>query len=115
MALAITGIAAKGMAVLPNTQNGRPQFDAPPPVVQTQQKKKPDPVLVQETIREIEQFSSILNRRLKYSVNRETNQVIVKVIDSSTDKVIKELPPEALQRLHAHMRETIGLLFDEMI
>ena len=112
MALEITGIAAKGMAVLPGTQAGRPQFEAPPPIVQKQEKKRPDP---QQTIREIEEFSSILNRRLKYSVNRETNQVIVKVIDSSTDKVIKELPPEALQRLHAHMRETLGLIFDEMI
>ena len=115
MALEISGIAAKGMAVLPNTQAGKPQFQAPLPAIQTAEKKKPDPVLVQKTVREIEEFSSILNRRLKYSVNRETNQVIVKVIDSATDKVIKELPPEALQRLHAHIRETIGLLFDETI
>ena len=114
MAMEISGIAAKGMAVIPGTQAGRPQFQAPPPV-QTQEKKRPDPILMQRTIREIEEFSSIMNRRLKYSVNRDTNMVVVKVIDSQTDKVIKVLPPEALQRLHAKMSEAIGLLFDETI
>jgi flagellar protein FlaG len=117
MSLEITGISANGMAVLPNVQAGRPQFQIrpSPPSARPAEKKKPDPVLVQQTVREIEEFSSFLNRRLKYSVNRETDQVIVKVIDRQTDKVIKVLPPEELQRLHARMREAIGLLFDETI
>ena len=59
--------------------------------------------------------ASTLNKRLRYSVNRESGQVIVKVVDRNTDKVIKELPPEALQRLHARMQEAIGLLIDEQI
>jgi flagellar protein FlaG len=115
MSLQITGISTNGMAVIPNLQAGRQQVQASAPSARPVERKKPDPVLVQQTIREIEEFSSFLNRRLKYSVNRETDQVIVKVIDSETDKVIKVLPPEELQRLHARMREAIGLLFDETI
>jgi flagellar protein FlaG len=56
-----------------------------------------------------------LNKRLSFSVNRELDQVVVKVIDRSTDKVIKELPPEELQRMHVRIREAIGLLIDEEI
>lgn len=56
-----------------------------------------------------------LNKRLKFSVNKELNQVVVKIIDSTTDKVIKEIPPEELQRLHVRLREAIGLLIDEEI
>jgi flagellar protein FlaG len=41
--------------------------------------------------------------------------VIVKVIDSRTDEVIKEIPPEQLQRLHGRIREAIGLIVDESI
>ncbi|MEM5948558.1 flagellar protein FlaG [Spirochaetia bacterium 38H-sp] len=55
----------------------------------------------------------ILSRRLKYSIDRELNQVIVKVIDAETEKIIKELPPEALQRLHRRIREAVALLVDE--
>ncbi len=58
---------------------------------------------------------SIFNRRLKFSINREINRVIVKVIDGTTDKVIKEIPAEEIQRLVARIKETIGLLFDEKI
>jgi flagellar protein FlaG len=115
MSLEIMGISANGMAALPNLQAGRQQFRAAPLPARPAERKKPDPVVVQQTIREIEEFSNFLNRRLKYSVNRETDQVIVKVIDSETDKVIKVLPPEELQRLHSRMREAIGLLFDETI
>ena len=66
-------------------------------------------------LKDILTITSIFNRKLKFSINRESNQVIVKVIDGETDNVIKEIPPEALQRLHSRMRESIGLLIDEEI
>jgi flagellar protein FlaG len=59
--------------------------------------------------------SQAFNRRLQFSINQELNQVVVKVIDRQTDKVIKELPFEELQRLHVRVREAIGLLIDEEI
>ena len=68
-----------------------------------------------EYLKDIITISSIFNRKLKFFVNHNTNQVVVKVIDGETDKVIKEIPPEALQRLHSRMREAIGLLIDEEI
>jgi flagellar protein FlaG len=48
-------------------------------------------------------------------VDHDSQEVIVKVIDSQTDKVIKVLPPEELQRLHDRIKETIGFLFDERV
>ncbi|MFO7937960.1 MAG: flagellar protein FlaG [Kiritimatiellia bacterium] len=66
-------------------------------------------------LKDILTITSIFNRKLKFSINRDSNQVIVKVIDGETDNVIKEIPPEALQRLHSRMRESIGLLIDEEI
>jgi len=69
----------------------------------------------EEYLKDIVTITSIFNRKLKFFVNHSTNQVIVKVIDGDTDKVIKEIPPEALQRLHSRMREAIGLLIDEEI
>ena len=55
------------------------------------------------------------NRRVKLSVNDTINQVIIKVVDANTDKVIKEIPAEEIQRLIARIKETIGLLVDEKI
>ncbi|MDR1627017.1 MAG: flagellar protein FlaG [Spirochaetia bacterium] len=115
MALEISGISVNGMAAISTLRAGRPQIQASRSSSAPSEKKRSDPGPVRQTVREIEEFSTFLNRRLKYSVNPDTDQVIVKVIDRETDKVIKVLPPEALQRLHSRMKETIGLLFDEII
>lgn len=66
-------------------------------------------------LREISRYSDAFNRKLKFSVNHELEQVVVKVVDAETDKVIREVPPEALLRLHIRMKEAVGLLFDEEI
>lgn len=63
--------------------------------------------------KEILRFTEIFNKKLKFNIDEESEQVIVKVIDSETDKVIKEIPPEELQRLYSSMKEAIGLLIDE--
>jgi flagellar protein FlaG len=64
---------------------------------------------------DLEHISLAFNKRLKFVVDHESNEVTVKVIDGETDKVIKILPPEELQRLHNKIRETIGFLFDERV
>jgi flagellar protein FlaG len=64
---------------------------------------------------DIEQVSQTFNRKLQFVVDHQSNEVIVKVIDKNTDKVIKVLPPEELQRLHRKLKETIGLLFNEKV
>ncbi len=55
------------------------------------------------------------NRRVVLSVNEQINQVVIKVVDAQTDKVIKEIPAEEIQRLIARIKETIGVLVDEKI
>lgn len=79
---------------------------------QEKQAAKIDP---ERYIRDIMNMTSMFNKRLKYSINRDLNQVVVQVIDKETDKVIKEIPPEDLLKLHARIKEAIGLLIDEEI
>ena len=53
--------------------------------------------------------------QLKYTINRELGEVVVKVIDTKTDKVIKEIPSADIQRLQEKIREAVGLLIDQKI
>ncbi|MDE7292641.1 MAG: flagellar protein FlaG [Treponemataceae bacterium] len=57
----------------------------------------------------------VMGHRLQFSVNEELGSVVVRVVDSSTNKVVKEIPSEDMQRIKINMRKTIGLLFDQMI
>ncbi|MDR0641629.1 MAG: flagellar protein FlaG [Treponema sp.] len=77
--------------------------------------KAPVSQKIQDVARNLEQISLSFNRRLQFVVDHKSNEITVKVIDKTTDKVIKVLPPEELQRLHSRIEETIGFLFDETV
>ena len=80
---------------------------APEPV----QGNKPLP----DIMADIEKTTLAFFKKLKFEINTESGDILVKVIDPETDKVIKELPPKELQRLHSSITETLGFLFDERI
>ncbi|GHV92395.1 hypothetical protein AGMMS50268_28980 [Spirochaetia bacterium] len=73
------------------------------------------PLEIAQTAADLEQISLAFDRKLKFVVDHQSHEITVKVIDSATDKVIKVLPPEELQRMHRRIRETIGFLFDERV
>ena len=81
----------------------------------TQKQNQPAEINLDEAIEALENTCSFFNKRLKLTVNRRINRVIVKVIDRKTDNVIKEIPSEEIQNMVARIRETIGLLIDEQI
>lgn len=58
---------------------------------------------------------SVISRKLQFSIERELDSVIIKIIDLNTDEVIKEIPSEDIQKLKIRIRKTTGLLFDELI
>jgi len=68
-----------------------------------------------QTTSELERISLAFDRRLKFEIDHESKEILIKVIDNETDKVIKVIPPEELQRLHSRMKETFGFLFDRVI
>ena len=70
---------------------------------------------IKRTASELERVSQAFDRRFKFIIDSESREILIKVIDNETDKVIKVLPPEELQRLHSRIRETIGFLFDTMV
>ena len=69
----------------------------------------------QDQMIDLERIGSAFNKKLQFVVDHSSNEVLVKVIDKETDKVIKVIPPEELQRLHRNLKEAIGLLFNEMV
>ena len=86
--------------------------EAEAPLAGAQKAQTPD---LKQTAAQLEQISLAFDRRLKFVIDQHSREVIIKVIDNETDKVIKELPPEELRRLHNRISETIGFLFDTMV
>ncbi len=70
---------------------------------------------IREIVEQIQNISNMFDRKLQFRVSKELEEVVVKVIDSNTDKVIKEIPSAEIQKLQIRIKETLGLLFDETI
>jgi len=59
--------------------------------------------------------SSITGRKLQFNINKELNSVVVTIVDSNTNKVLKQIPSEDIQNLKLRIRKVIGNIFDEMV
>ncbi|MDR0301335.1 MAG: flagellar protein FlaG [Treponema sp.] len=106
MSVASVGYAPVSPVPLPIDNRGRPDVAATEP-------KKVKAQIISSTASDLERL--VFNRKLQFVVDHASHEVIVKVIDKDTDKVIKVLPPEELQRLHSNLKEAIGFLFDERV
>lgn len=56
----------------------------------------------------------IKNTRFQYDIKDKIGYFIVKIIDKDTDKIIREIPSRALQKMHDDIEQALGLLFDEL-
>lgn len=71
---------------------------------------------LQEDVRQLQKLSdAVSGRKVQFSVNQELDLVVVTVVDPATNKVIKEIPSQDIQKLKVRIRKAIGVLFDEMI
>ena len=53
------------------------------------------------------------NKEFEFAIHKETKQIMVKVLDSDTKEVIREIPPEKVLDAVAQMCELAGLFVDE--
>jgi len=77
--------------------------------------RRSDSMDLRRTASDLEQIGRAFDRRLQFVLDQESREITVKVIDTETDKVIRVLPPEELQRVHGRIRETMGFLFDRTV
>ena len=60
-------------------------------------------------------YEMVDGRKLQFNVNKELGSVVVRVVDSNTNQVLKEIPSEDIQKLKLRLRKAIGNLFDAKI
>ncbi len=63
----------------------------------------------------IEQYLSEMNVSLSFDIDDKTQDVIVKVINKETGKVIRQVPPQELLKLRQKLEELVGVLFNRKV
>jgi len=76
------------------------------------EKRQPSEEQVKSAVEDLNNTLQSLNIKRQFEVDKEVEKVIVKVIDSEKEKVIRQIPSEEALKLSKNVREMIGLLFD---
>jgi len=68
---------------------------------------------LQKIVEDLNKSLNPLNDSLKFKFDDKVDILTVKVVDTKSDKVVREFPPKEALRLMEKMREVVGMLFDE--
>lgn len=82
----------------------------------TDYEKENMPVSERVVIQAIEKANRAIsggNRRFEFSIHEKTNEIMIKVIDSDTNQLIREIPNEKILDMVAKMWEMAGIMVDE--
>jgi flagellar protein FlaG len=68
---------------------------------------------LEQVVEQMNQHYQHRNIALNFSIDEDTDTLVVKVIDQSADKVIRQIPPDAILALKKNIQSMMGALFDE--
>ncbi len=83
--------------------------------VEKGKEKAISPEELENILNDLKKKLSLLNTQLKIQVDKDTDIVVVKVIDKETQKVIRQIPPEYVLKIAKYLDEIAGLLFSEKV
>jgi len=78
------------------------------------EKSAPQDVQNSKTNQLLEQLGG-RNAELSFNVDKTSKRIIIKVINSQTKEVIRQIPPEELVRLAEQMQNSNGALVDQTV
>jgi flagellar protein FlaG len=69
--------------------------------------------LVQQAVEQIQQTTEKLAQNLQFSIDEDTGITVIKVLDSQTQEVIRQIPTEEAVSIARTLDQVKGLLFSD--
>ena len=67
---------------------------------------------VREVVADLNRTMNLTNTKLSFSVDKATKQSVVKVINSETQEVIRQIPSDEALKIAQHVQSLMGILYD---
>ncbi len=67
---------------------------------------------LQAAVDDMNRKAQDLRRSVQFSIDRELNMTVVKVVDSRTEEVVRQIPSEEFIEISKALRESRSLIFD---
>ena len=87
------------------------RVDDPRKATQSTDAKGQDQENLEEMVSGLNELVHELHRELQFSLDDESGEVVIKVIDRETDTVVRQLPPEEVLKLRKRLQEAAGVIF----
>lgn len=71
------------------------------------------PEQVKEAVQQIEQFTQTVAQNLKFSIDEDTGKTVVRIMDSQTNELIRQIPSEEAINIARTLGKIEGLLFND--
>jgi flagellar protein FlaG len=68
---------------------------------------------IHEAVGKLNNALGAYNERVSFEYREKINRVIVRIVDSQTNEVVREMPPKDVIKLLEHIQEYMGMLVDE--
>ncbi len=69
--------------------------------------------LVRHEVDYINKQLESMNYSIRFSIDDKLKELVVKIVNTRTDKVIKQIPPADMLKFREKMKEMVGLLVEE--
>lgn len=73
-------------------------------------KEKPSQEELVDAMEKMQDFAQIVSRDLNFSLDEDSGEVVIKVIDSATDEVVRQIPSEEALRVARALEGGEGFL-----
>ena len=109
-----SGVKAK---VLPERQEANPtdvksQFQGQ---AEGGTEKVPSPQVLEEAVDKANRTLETYGTELRFSIHEASGEVMVKVINTEDDSVVREIPPERVLDFVANVKKMLGIIIDKLI
>lgn len=113
--LSVSGVSLRPPA--PAVEGVATRLTEQPAKAAADDKQEPaaQPQQVEEAVEKFESFVKDIQRNLDFSVDDSSGQVVVKVVDGDSGKLIRQIPSEELLRLSERLEDLRSLLFSEKV
>lgn len=72
------------------------------------QNETDDAAKVEKAVNQVNQFVQSLSRDLQFMVDDDSGRTVIKVLDTETKEVIRQIPPEELLRIATYLTDNHG-------
>lgn len=99
----------QSLAPAANTTNTRPNQ----PAVAAESNSPTDQQAIEQAVKNVNDFVKPINNSLSFNLDQDTGQTVIKVVDLSTQEVIRQIPSEEMLAIAKALDTMKGLLVQQ--